>query len=146
LIFIRQGFAGALDANRREENEYPTRKLEITLPEPTQPHILLQCYTLYTKQKKKKGLMFFVVYLRLLRMIAAASTAMMTTAAAMAMYVVVGIALVGCGAMLGEGEVGAWVGADVGAAVWAGVVGAVVVAGAAEGAAVTMNAVLAVLL
>ena len=50
-------------------------------------------------------MLFFVVYLRFLSTSAAAITAMMTTAAAIAMYVVVGIPLVGCGATLGEGEV-----------------------------------------
>ena len=54
------------------------------------------------RQKKKKGCWFFVVYLRFLSTSAAAMTAMMTTAAAIAMYVDVGIPLVGCGATLGE--------------------------------------------
>ena len=82
------------------------------IPEPTQPHLTPIQLSSYTKKRK---VVVFGVYLRLLSTSAAAATAMMTTAAAIAMYVVVGMPLVGCGATLGEGEVGVCVGADVGA-------------------------------
>jgi hypothetical protein len=52
---LENRFAGALDANKeREKNDCPTSKLEITLPEPTQPHIPLQCYFLSEIPKKGK--------------------------------------------------------------------------------------------
>ena len=81
------------------------RKLELTLPEPTQPLSHSNATFFLKSKKRKKGVFVFVVYLRFLSTSAAAMTAMMTTAAAIAMYVVVGIPLVGCGATLGEGEV-----------------------------------------
>jgi hypothetical protein len=61
--------------------------------------------------------LIFAVYLRLLSTKAAAMTAIITTAAAIATYVVVGTALVGCGATLCEGKVTVEVGAEVGAEV-----------------------------
>lgn len=55
-------------------------------------------------------------YLRRLRTSAAATATIIMTAAPMAMYVVVGTPLVGCGAMLGDG-VTVWTGVGVGAIV-----------------------------
>jgi hypothetical protein len=115
-----------------------TKKLKITLSRAhSAPALPMQL-------KKEKRIDRFWFYLRLLCTKAAAMTAMITTAAAMAMYVVVGILLVGCGAMLGEGanEVGAEVGADVGATTDDGAG----VTTAADAAGVTTNDVPAMLL
>ena len=54
--------------------------------------------------KKGKRLILFDAYLRLRNMSAAATATIMTTAAPIAMYVVVGTPLSGCGATLGDGE------------------------------------------
>jgi hypothetical protein len=73
-----------------------------------------------SQKKKERKFSFCNFYLRLLRTNAAAIATTIMTAAPIARYVLVGIPLVGCGAMLGEAEV-VCAGDEVGAVVWVGV-------------------------
>jgi hypothetical protein len=81
-IAIQLGFAGALDAIRRE-NENPTSKLVIVTRAHSAPVFSKAVFSYPKKRKDIVG--FCIFYFLLLRTTAVATTAMITTAAAIAM-------------------------------------------------------------
>ena len=92
-----QGLLGLRTQTGERKNENPNDFLsncfDLVFQSPLSPNLFFLYFD--AKQKKERFFGFCCFYLRLLRTTAAATSAMIIIAAAMAMYVIVGIPLVG---------------------------------------------------